>query len=243
VKLLFLHGWGFDASLWDGLRRALAPIESIAWDRGYFGRPNEEPADGPILAIGHSLGSQILAADPPPGCIGLIAINGFDRFTGEGAVPRRAVDRMRSRFTEAPREVLDAFRMRCGAEAVENVLDERRLDDDLERLATGERGDIAHPLRGPISLQTPPFQRRGKGWFSVEGGSMPSSTLSGLRLRGESFGHADARTHPNPSLEREGLGSSLLVLHGGADPILPPEMRAAVFAGAPRHTLAEGGHL
>jgi pimeloyl-[acyl-carrier protein] methyl ester esterase len=35
----------------------------------------------------------------------------------------------------------------------------------------------------------------------------------------------------------------VLVLHGGADPILPPEMRATVFEGARRNTLAEGGHL
>jgi pimeloyl-[acyl-carrier protein] methyl ester esterase len=34
-----------------------------------------------------------------------------------------------------------------------------------------------------------------------------------------------------------------LVLHGGADPLLPAAMRETVFAGAPRETLAEAGHL
>lgn len=180
MRLLFLHGWGFDASLWDGLRRALAPLESFAWDRGYFGPPQDEPVCGPVLAIGHSLGSLILGADPPPSCIGLVAINGFDRFAGEGAVPRRVVDRMQRRFAEAPTEVLDAFRVRCGGAPIRGAANWQGLANDLELLATGDVRDTAR---------------------------------------------------------------SLLVLQGGADPVLPSEMRAAVFNGAPRETLADAGHL
>ncbi len=180
MKLLLLHGWGLDASLWDGLRRALAPLESVAWDRGYFGRPREQAIDEPVLAVGHSLGSLLLAAHPPPGGIGLIAINGFDRFAGDDAVPPRVTDRMRQRFAEAPHEVLDAFRARCGAAPFAGPIDVQRLADDLELLGTADATGVARPL---------------------------------------------------------------LVLHGGADPILPSGMRAAVFAGARRETLADAGHL
>jgi len=180
VRLLFLHGWGFDASLWDRLRRELAPLPSSVWDRGYFGRARREPVAGPVLAIGHSLGSLILAADPPPGCVGLVAINGFDRFSGDGAVPGRVIDRMRRRLATAPREVLDAFRIRCGAALFEGAIDERSLADDLDLLAAGDARGTARPLQ---------------------------------------------------------------VLHGAADPILPTEMRTAVFAGAPRETASGGGHL
>ena len=180
MRLLFLHGWGFDASLWNELRRALAPLASVAWERGYFGRPQAEPIGGPFLVIGHSLGSLILAADPPPGCAGLIAVNGFDRFAGDGAVPRRVIDRMRHRFADAPAEVLDAFRARCGAPRADGTMNERRLADDLDLLATGDVRSAARPR---------------------------------------------------------------LVLHGGADPILPPAVRNMLFAGAPHQTLAEAGHL
>lgn len=180
MRLLFLHGWGFDASLWDGVRRLLAPIESVAWDRGYFGAPDARPVAGPLLAVGHSLGSLILAADPPPGCVGLIAINGFDRFVGENAVAPQVLGRMQRRFGEAPGEVLDAFRARCGAPVHGRVIDESTLAADLDRLAT-----------------------------------------------------ADAR----------GTAVPKLVLHGGADPILSPAMREAVFAGAPREELPGAGHL
>lgn len=180
MRLLFLHGWGFDASLWDAVRRALAPFETIASDRGYFGAAMREPVTGPFVAVGHSLGSLLLAADPPPGCSGLIAINGFDRFAGEGFVPERLLVRMRARFRSDPDVVLDEFRLRAGGTTHTGAIERSRLAADLDRLA-----DL------------------------------------------------DARGRPLPRL----------VLNGGIDPILPAAMRDRVFAGAPRATHAQAGHL
>jgi pimeloyl-[acyl-carrier protein] methyl ester esterase len=180
MKLLFLHGWGGDASLWDGVRAALPAFKTVAWDRGYFGAPDDAPVDEPFVAIGHSLGSLLLAADPPPGCVGLIAINGFDLFTGEGRVAPRLLDRMRTRFAVAPAVVLDDFRISVGARPYVGAIATVPLAADLDRLAM-----------------------------------------------------LDARGVPTPKL----------VLHGERDPILPPAMREAVFAGAPRETLAGAGHL
>jgi pimeloyl-[acyl-carrier protein] methyl ester esterase len=177
--LLMLHGWGLDASLWDGVRAALPEFETIVWDRGYFDAPSAPHPAGPVLAIGHSLGALLLA--DLPGSTGLIAINGFDRFAGEGAVAPRIVERMRRRFAETPREVLADFRTRIGADSVPASLDEERLAADLALLA-----------------------------------------------------EADARACVRPST---------LVLHGEADPLLPPAMRETVFAGASRETLAGAGHL
>jgi pimeloyl-[acyl-carrier protein] methyl ester esterase len=136
VKLLLVHGWGFDASLWDGVRAALKPIEALAWDLGYFGAERGPEVAGPFIAVGHSLGSLLLAAEPPPGCAGTIAINGFDRFTGDDRVPARVLDRMRARFAAAPDAVLDEFRLRCGGSSHQGALDTARLGEDLERLAT-----------------------------------------------------------------------------------------------------------
>jgi pimeloyl-[acyl-carrier protein] methyl ester esterase len=177
--MLFLHGWGLDARLWDGVRAALQGYETIAWDRGYFGAASSEPIEEPVLAIGHSLGAMLLAGTPA--IAGLIAVNGFDRFAGEGAVPPRIVERMRKRFAEAPAEVLADFRAKIGAPPAANDLEPDTLAADLAALA-----------------------------------------------------EADARGTKRPRT---------LVLHGGADPLLPEAMREAVFAGAPRETLAEAGHL
>ena len=181
MRLVFLHGWGFDAHLWDGVRAALPEFETVAWDRGYFGSPSAEPVAGPLIAIGHSLGAMLLAGALPEGCVGLIAINGFDRFAGDGAVPPRVVERMRKRFDEAPAEVLADFRARCGGDAPPAIHGEAALAADLALLAGGDsRGLVQAPV---------------------------------------------------------------LVLHGGADPLLPEAMREAIFAGAPRETHGEAGHL
>jgi pimeloyl-[acyl-carrier protein] methyl ester esterase len=177
--LLMLHGWGLDAALWDGVRAALPEFTTIAWDRGYFGAANDAMPGGPFIAVGHSLGALMMAE--LPGAIGHIAINGFDLFTGEGAVPQRVIERMRKRFAEDPMEVLADFRARIGADAAPDHIDARRLAADLDLL-----------------------------------------------------GKADNRDIPGPRT---------LVLHGGMDPLLPATMREAVFAGAPRDTVADGGHL
>jgi pimeloyl-[acyl-carrier protein] methyl ester esterase len=181
MRLVFLHGWGFDARLWDGVRAALPEFESVAWDRGYFGAPVDEPVEGPLIAVGHSLGAMLFAGALPEGCVGFIAINGFDRFAGEGAVPLRVVERMRRRFSEAPCEVLADFRARCGGDAPPAIHDAAALAADLTLLGEADRRGV---VRAPM-----------------------------------------------------------LLLHGGADPLLPEAMRETVFAGAPRETLAGAGHL
>ena len=177
--LLFLHGWGFDYTLWDALCERLPEFASVRWDRGYFGQPAAPSVAPPLIAVGHSLGAlllaQLLPADMP-----LIAINGFDRFTGPDGVPDRVLDHMRRRFAEVPGVVLNEFRNRCGAPHAPESLQAQRLADDLTSLGT-ERAE--------------PAQRR------------------------------------------------VLVLHGGADPILPPALRDIVFSGATRAVQAEGGHL
>lgn len=179
MRLLFLHGWGLDASLWDGVRAALPDYETVAMDRGYFGPPIIDLPPEPFVAVGHSLGALMIAEFP--NAMGHIAVNGFDRFVGDGAIPRRVMDRMRKRFLEAYAEVLEEFRARIGAGPAPDTPNYARLNAELHLLA-----------------------------------------------------EADARHVERPRT---------IVLHGGADPLLPPAMREAVFAGAPRETLAEGGHL
>ncbi|HET8613599.1 MAG TPA: alpha/beta hydrolase [Sphingomonas sp.] len=178
MRLLLHHGWGFDARLWEPLRAALPGIEAAAVDRGYFGDRVEAPGGGgPWLAVGHSLGAAMLLADPPPGCVGLVAINGFDRFTGEGATPERVLERMQTRFEEAPDEVLTAFRARCGAPPAPVIVDHGRLAADLALLA-------AIDLRG----RRAPFPI-----LSLQGAADP---ILRPDLRAEAFAGATIVQHP-----------------------------------------------
>lgn len=147
--LLLLHGWGFDARLWDALAQQLADYRIVRWDRGYFGERSEAEVEPPFAAIGHSLGAMMLA-NLLPHDVPLVAINGFDHFVGDGAVAPRVLDRMRSRFAEDPAEVLTDFRERCGASPPPEELDEARLGIDLALL--GSRRVASAPLR-TLSLQ------------------------------------------------------------------------------------------
>lgn len=177
--LLLLHGWAFDASVWDALLALLPDFSAVRWDRGYFGPAHNPAASGPAVAVGHSLGAMILADRLPPD-VPLVAINGFDHFTGEGGVPARVVGQMQHRFDADPGQVVDTFRARCGAEPADRPLNVPVLRTDLALLAVHRASTTARRI---------------------------------------------------------------LVLHGGADPIVPESLRQSGFPGAARTEIADGGHL
>jgi pimeloyl-[acyl-carrier protein] methyl ester esterase len=157
VILLFLHGWGFDARFWEPLG-ALLPEHRLAFDdRGYFGAPQSAASGEPCVVVAHSHGAMRALAAPPPACLGLIAINGFDRFTADGDTPGvspRIVDRMIAKFGEDPAAVLSDFRRRIGDEAPVRAADIDRLQADLIDLRHGDRTAEAAGFPAPIlSLQ------------------------------------------------------------------------------------------
>ncbi|WP_251864556.1 lysophospholipase [Achromobacter sp. Marseille-Q4962] len=118
--LLFVHGWAFDARFWDGLRLRLGDWPHAVADAGYYGAPVHPRPDGPVVAIGHSLGVLRLLETLPPRCAGLVSINGFARFGGgpgfPQGVPRRLLDRMLARLAAEPEAAVREFRQRCGAD-------------------------------------------------------------------------------------------------------------------------------
>ncbi len=153
MKLLFAHGWGFDGSVWTPLSRLLADLPQAIDDRGYFGSARIMSVDGPCLAVTHSFGAMRVLAAPPPGLVGIVAINGFDRFSARPdrpGVPIRVIDRMVRRFGEDPRAVLGEFRRQCGAEAHFDEIDATLLHGDLLRLRDEEAALPTVPI---LSLQ------------------------------------------------------------------------------------------
>ncbi|AKQ43322.2 biotin synthesis protein BioH [Aurantiacibacter atlanticus] len=144
ATLLFMHGWGFDGSIWSDVMRHLHGFDCHIGDRGYFGAPGELRAEGSCIVVGHSLGVMHWLADLPADCIGLVAVNGFDRFVeGDGfpGVPRRPLERMIARLPLDPVQSVADFRIRCGAgdKAGEPVVD--TLLSDLELLRDGDYRD------------------------------------------------------------------------------------------------------
>lgn len=133
--VVLVHGWGYDASLWDHVREALPPglkVETV--DLGFFGPERKVDAGGTVLAVGHSLGVLWWLRQTDIPWRKLLAINGFPRFTEATgyapAVAPRVLERMQRQFAKAPAAVLADFHNRCGGHAPAGI-------PDIERLAAG----------------------------------------------------------------------------------------------------------
>jgi pimeloyl-[acyl-carrier protein] methyl ester esterase len=118
---VLLHGWGFDAGFWDDVGALLPEDDVLALDCGYFNARHmpDLPADRPLIAVGHSLGSMLLLGRTDVVWAGFVAINGFTRFSFADDYPgvrRRVIEQMLKRFQDDPATVLAEFRARCGAE-------------------------------------------------------------------------------------------------------------------------------
>lgn len=122
LRIVFVHGWGFDASFWTPLKAALG-VEgnSFCIDLGFHGHPNLGlPDDGrPCVAIGHSLGvAWLLRHSREQPWSALVSINGFSRFTKALDFPfgmdPRILRRMQVGFEKDPKTVYRDFMALCG---------------------------------------------------------------------------------------------------------------------------------
>ncbi|MCB2076565.1 MAG: alpha/beta fold hydrolase [Novosphingobium sp.] len=157
MTALFYHGWGFDHSIWNKVVGQLEGWRALFVDRGYFGQARRPVPDGPNLVVAHSFGTMLALHDPPQGCVGIVAINGFDRFVADSASPGvhpRILRRMADRFEGDPLSVLREFRGRCGCETSPPHPDKDALGEDLHLLATMDcRDDTAATPLPILSLQ------------------------------------------------------------------------------------------
>lgn len=134
--IVLVHGWGYDAHLWDGVRARLHPdLEVAAIDLGFYGAVLPTPTfAAPVLAVGHSLGTLWWLAQSDIPWRRLLSINGFPRFVATAdfapAVAPRVLSRMKRQFLREPMAVLAEFHARCGGHAPSG-------SPNIERLAAG----------------------------------------------------------------------------------------------------------
>lgn len=157
LKLLLMHGWGLDAAIWRNLTARLGDCDIAIDDRGYFGAPVAPVIDGACVVVAHSFGAMRALMAPPPDMRGLIAINGFDRFTSrdhQPGVARRLIERMADRFGSSPEAVLTEFRQRCGWLEPAPRFDADLLLRDLQSLRDDDATGLSAALSVPVlSLQ------------------------------------------------------------------------------------------
>lgn len=191
--ILFVHGWGYDASFWDPLRRQLGDIPSTVIDLGYFGEANTSIPEKTTVLVGHSLGYLWLARQEQLSHLPLIGINAFPRFLEakdyKPAVAPRVVERMRRHLEMDPPGVLAEFWKRAGApgpdrtpdpEALALGLDDLVLWDERESLAA--RRKRTHLIAGESDAIVPP--------------AMTSMAFKDFHFTWLPGGHALPWTHP-----------------------------------------------
>ena len=145
--ILFVHGWGYDASFWDPVRTALG-VPSAALDLGYFGAADTALPRDATLLVGHSLGFLWLARRSALKHLPRIGINAFPRFLeADGyrpAVAPRVLERMKRRVVSDTRSVLEDFWARAGAAGPDGTANAATLAEGLDHLAAwDERENLA----------------------------------------------------------------------------------------------------
>lgn len=136
TAIVLVHGWGYDASIWDGVLAKLDPalaVETV--DFGFYGNERKVGTGGTaVLAVGHSLGALWWLTQTDLPWHRLLCINGFPRFTETDgyapAVAPRVLERMQKQFARDPAAVLADFHARCGGHAPAGT-------PNIERLAAG----------------------------------------------------------------------------------------------------------
>ncbi|GFK92492.1 hypothetical protein NNJEOMEG_00317 [Fundidesulfovibrio magnetotacticus] len=156
ARLLFLHGWGLDASFWKPLLSRFPGHHAAALDLGYFGPERPDPpreflaAPGPLVAVGHSLGFAALLRREAPRPDALACLGGFARFPG----PPGAVRAMRRGLARDPRAVLAAFHEACALPAHlrpdTSRADSARLAKGLDHLLQWDESPRLEAWSGPL---------------------------------------------------------------------------------------------
>jgi pimeloyl-[acyl-carrier protein] methyl ester esterase len=137
MHLVFVHGWGFNATIWrdviGNIRDSAVSLVDLGFIAGGPKGTTSWPSDA--VAIGHSLGLLWLLhrarVEGRPLFRGLITVQGFDRFCPP--IPSSRVAGMRRGLRGDPGQTLEAFWRGCGTPpfASPEALNVERLDEGL----------------------------------------------------------------------------------------------------------------
>ena len=152
MKIVLVHGWGFNTGVWDRMLPHLDGHEIYRIDLGFMrGGPrgsNEMPADS--LCIGHSFGVMWLLKHGPRPIRGLVSIAGFDCL--HKYVPKDVLDDMREGMLKDPHAQMKDFWKNAGfaGNEPEGDPDFGGLRGGLDWIATWDAGEELKNLGVPV---------------------------------------------------------------------------------------------
>jgi pimeloyl-[acyl-carrier protein] methyl ester esterase len=158
MHFVLVHGWGFNASIWEPFTARLGENEVTLLDLGFVdGDQNPGPQGWPdeAIAIGHSLGVLWLLKHGGGRFRGLVSIQGFDRYCPHA--PKSRVVALKRGIERDPAETMKAFWQSCGVPsfAPASAINVERLREGLDWLIQWNAEDAKKSLGCPLlSLAT-----------------------------------------------------------------------------------------
>ena len=149
THLVFVHGWGFDASFWDGVLEHLPKdISTTMVDLGYTGQQNiPEILPKNAIAIGHSLGVMWLLKNMK-NPQALISFSGFDCFFKH--IPLDITSNMRENLDQNLDAQMNGFYKACGSTYGNVTFKKSLLKEGLSFLENCNAEQDLKPLTCPI---------------------------------------------------------------------------------------------
>ncbi len=170
VRIVFMHGFGYDATVFEPLARHLKEHEIHYLDFGFFGAAQKTVTTSvlPTFVIGHSLGVLRYMATQPFPVHGLVSLAGFTQFCASDDFPQGVapvlVKRMQKKLLRNPHALLNEFYNLCGDKTTsispDATTDTEALSRGLDDLLQLDMRSVALPetlaLAGNNDAVTPP---------------------------------------------------------------------------------------
>ncbi len=149
MKLVFVHGWGSDISVWDSMIDAFQEHECHRINLGFIGDEDISVPEGKFIGIGHSLGGMWLLKRYPEQMIGFISIASFNCFYRY--IPKSVLSMMQNNIVKDAAAQLQDFWRSAGLDQPKGFKNLKSVKL-LEGLAHLAKWKVSIPLDTPIKV-------------------------------------------------------------------------------------------
>ena len=157
TTVVFVHGWAVGPFVFKELASYLSEANIIYFDLGFYGPTSlpEVVADGPVIAVGYSLGFPWLLHHRPFHWDALVSISSFARFTRAddfkmGMSPR-LLHAMKTRLHNDPKGLMQDIYQVCGiTHPPTGQLEIARLEQGLDWLEHWDERAVLQAQTCPI---------------------------------------------------------------------------------------------
>ncbi len=150
MDIVFIHGWGFDRTVWMRMVDHFTDHACHFVELGFTGKPPSYTFPSQSVVVGHSLGVMWALRHAPTTIRGLVSIAGFDCFSAH--IPAKDIRAMQRNLRSDPEKQMKGFYAACGYIPFYNVttMNLMRLDEGLGWLLDWDERPMLRNLPCPV---------------------------------------------------------------------------------------------